>query len=109
MVSRDTTKEEVPIEEQRKEASDIMWRAVMDTVEGRFVVSSIIGWGNIYNIDGEMSLDHALANRQEGKREMALATLAEALTARPDAYILMDREAKAFNDRYQSKDTQGED
>lgn len=106
MVSRETPKKKkLTKAELRVEANNLMWRAVMDTVEGRFVISSILGWGNIYNLDGEMSLDHALSNRQEGKREMALSVLAEALTARPDAYILMDREAKAFNERYEIKDT----
>lgn len=103
-ISRDTTNpEQVESDEEmaliRAEVSRQFWQSVLKTYEGRFVIFSIMSKADIYNQNGKSYEPHVL-NRQVGRDELALEVLDEVLTAMPDVYIMMQKEAAEFNNRY---------
>lgn len=74
-----------------------MLAKVLGTPEGRHVLYNIVGKGGIY---GHIALDPVAAQRELGRRDMALELLQEVLTVYPDGYILMQQEAARFNTDY---------
>lgn len=95
MVSRDTTLYDAATEERRR-----LWGEVLGSYAGRFILFEIIGKGDVYDLAEQMSFDPAIVQRQLGRRDMALEVLKEALGACPDVYVLMQREAKEFQERF---------
>ena len=84
----------------RMSVEQAMWQEVMKSVAGRRVLFSIIGMGDVYNLQGSAPLDVASHNRVEGRREMALDLLHKVLQLDSSAYILMQREAEAFESKF---------
>lgn len=104
-ISRDTSDpEEVrKLEELQELYAEIereMFAEVLDTYAGRRVLYNIIAKGDIYNQEGETSLDLATSQRQIGRREVAVETLKDALTVDPDVYIVMQREAGEYAEKF---------
>lgn len=73
---------------------------VLDTYEGRFVVYQVLALGDIYDLQARMPFDQAQAQRKQGRKDLAIEFLTEVLETRPDAYILMQKEAGGFEERF---------
>ena len=104
-ISRDTSDpEEVEKLEELQELYEQMEREmleeVLNTYAGRRVIYNIIAKGDIYDQEGNMSLDLASSQRQIGRREVAVETLKDALTVKPDVYIVMQREAGDYAEKF---------
>lgn len=69
----------------------------LSTSAGRRAIYSIVAKGGIY---GHISLDPVAAQRELGRRDVALEVLQDVLTVHPDMYILMQREAACFDTNY---------
>lgn len=103
-ISRDTSDpEQVQSDEDMKMLRDYvsreMLQKVLKTYEGRHVIFQILSKGDIYNQHGK-SYDPNVLNRQVGRDEVAQEVLSEVLTAMPDVYTMMQKEAAEFNARY---------
>jgi hypothetical protein len=77
-----------------------MWGKMLTTYEGRHVLYNIIAMGDIYDIEGPMPLEPNHFNRAQGRKEVALSALKRALTVDPNVYILMQKEASDFNEKF---------
>jgi hypothetical protein len=77
-----------------------MLSKVLATAEGRRVLFNVIARGDIYDLQGSMPYDLAQSQRCIGRREVALETLKDCLTAFPDVYILMQSEAAEFEKQF---------
>ena len=111
-VSRDTNYEAaVKVKRHQDLYEAEVWKKLVSTYEGRFVLFSIMGFGDIYLQGGEAPLDVANHNRAEGRREVALQVLQRVLAADDQAYILMQREAGEFQKQLERllEQQQGED
>ena len=111
-VSRDTRYEAAQKVKRHQDLYEAeVWKKMVSTYEGRFILFSVLGLGDIYLQNGESPLDVASHNRAEGRREVALEVLRRVLAADDQAYILMQREAGEFQrqlERMLEKE-QGED
>jgi len=88
----------------REDAERELLLKVLGTPAGRRVVYNILAKGSIY---GHVSTDPAAAQRELGRRDVALEVLQDVLTVYPDVYILMQQEAARFDLDYPV--TQGEE
>lgn len=103
MASRDTSnREQVRSAEElhllRTHVEAEMLREVLKTFAGRHVLFSILAKAEIYG--DVMSSDVAETNRFLGRRSVGLEVLTEVLTARPDVYIIMQKEGADFEAKY---------
>lgn len=113
MVSRDTSNpEQVKSDEEMEELRSLveleMWRDVLKTPEGRFVVFSIIDKADIHNKNGKAYDPHML-NRQVGRDEIANEVLGHALTALPGVYNMMLMEMDAHLQKYRLREVGSEE
>ena len=104
MVSRDTSHpKQVQSEEEMRDLKSFMetelLTEVLTTFAGRHVIYGILARCGIY--EDIYSPDVALTNRLLGRRSIGLELVEEALTAKPDVYILMQKEGAAFEKKYQ--------
>lgn len=89
MGSRDTKKREM--------AEYEVLLQVLNTKAGRRVLYNVIAKGNIY---GHITTEPVAAQRELGRRDVALEVLQDLLTVYPDVYILMQQEAARFETDY---------
>ena len=110
-VSRDTSNpEQVRTEEEmfalRQQVELGMLQDVLATFEGRRVIYNILAKAGIYDDAPE---DPVQSDRFLGMRRLGLIVLDEVLTARSDVYILMQKEGRAFEEKYQFVNIEGEE
>lgn len=95
------------LQEQEVYEHESMLSEVLRTKAGRHILFHIIGKGDLYSQQFDMSYEAAIVQRQLGRREVALEVLKEILTAHPDAYNVMQKEAVEFFNRFRmSSDTE---
>ena len=88
----------------RERAERELLLKVLGTPAGRRFVYNVLSKGGIY---GHVSSDPVAAQRELGRRDVALEVLQDVLTVYPDVYILMQQEAARFDTDYPV--TQGEE
>jgi len=106
MVSRDTSdaklvKTQEEMHEVRTTLHREMMAKVLGTYEGRHILYNVLALGDIYEQRDSMSYGLAESQRAIGRREMSLDLLKDILTADPNAYIVMQQEVGAFEEKFE--------
>lgn len=83
--------------EHKRLVEDELLQEVLGTFAGRRIIFKIIAEGDIYfDVNGPLPFDVGPANRNQGRREIAIELLKECLRVEPNSYITMQQEAGNF-------------